>query len=211
MDVLFNVCLSLNPIPFHLRILGLIWLFLHDFTRQKPIPSLSCPYITAMWLQRLHRSGLWLQYRPPKERKEEKRISVENLTVYVDIVCQFALCTLNFFLSNHEFLLVVYMNLMKFICIERNHSICCTTATSEVHSFKLKNKWKSSREIFLNHFLFTCVEVWMESLFDKKLPGNFIKKNLQHRCFLVNIVEFLRSTVLKSICKRLLFRHSQSK
>ena len=30
-----------------------------------------------------------------KETKEEKRISVENLTGYDDIICDFALCTFN--------------------------------------------------------------------------------------------------------------------
>ena len=30
-----------------------------------------------------------------EETKEEKRISVENLTEYDDIVCEFALCTFN--------------------------------------------------------------------------------------------------------------------
>ena len=42
-----------------------------------------------------------------KETKEEKRISVENLAGYDDIVCEFALCT-----SCREFLLVVHMNLV---------------------------------------------------------------------------------------------------
>ena len=32
-----------------------------------------------------------------KETKEEKIISVENLTGYDDIVCEFALCTFNLF------------------------------------------------------------------------------------------------------------------
>ena len=32
-----------------------------------------------------------------KETKEEKRISVENLTEYDDIVCEFALCSFNLF------------------------------------------------------------------------------------------------------------------
>ena len=33
---------------------------------------------------------------------------------------------------------------------------------------------------------------------------NFIMKRLQHICFPVNIVKFLRTTILKKICKRLL-------
>ena len=33
---------------------------------------------------------------------------------------------------------------------------------------------------------------------------NFIKKRLQHRCFLVNIAKFLRTFILKNILKGLL-------
>ena len=33
--------------------------------------------------------------KKPKETKEEKRISVQNLTGYDNIVCDFALCTFN--------------------------------------------------------------------------------------------------------------------
>ena len=45
------------------------------------------------------------------------------------------------------------------------------------------------------------------SLF-KKVPDhqacNFLKKRLQHRCFLVHIAKFLRTPLLKNICERLL-------
>ena len=48
----------------------------------------------------------------------------------------------------------------------------------------------------------------LESLF-KKVAGlkarNFIKKRHQHRCFPVNIAEFLRVPIPKNICERLLF------
>ena len=33
---------------------------------------------------------------------------------------------------------------------------------------------------------------------------NFIRKRLQHRCFPVKLVKFLRTLILKSICERLL-------
>ena len=36
--------------------------------------------------------------------------------------------------------------------------------------------------------------------------GKFIKKRLQNRCFLENIVPFLRTAILKNICERLLLR-----
>ena len=38
-----------------------------------------------------------------KETKEEKRISVENLTEYDDIVCEYALCTFNLFDQDMDF------------------------------------------------------------------------------------------------------------
>ena len=47
-----------------------------------------------------------------KETKEDKRISVKDLTGYDYIVREFALCTFNFTWSNGEFLLAVHMNLM---------------------------------------------------------------------------------------------------
>ena len=50
------------------------------------------------------------------------------------------------------------------------------------------------------------------SIFDK-IPGlqacDFIKNRLQFRCFVVNIVKFLRTPVLKNICERLLLTCKQ--
>ena len=44
----------------------------------------------------------------------------------------------------------------------------------------------------------------LESIFNK-VAGlqacNFIKKRLQHRCFPVHIVKFLRTSILKNICE----------
>ena len=36
----------------------------------------------------------------------------------------------------------------------------------------------------------------------------FIKKKLQHRCFPLNIVQFLKTYVLKNICERLLLQYT---
>ena len=49
----------------------------------------------------------------------------------------------------------------------------------------------------------------LESLFNKVVNKlikliNFIKKRLQHRCFPVKCMKFLRTPILKNICKRLL-------
>ena len=48
----------------------------------------------------------------------------------------------------------------------------------------------------------------LESLLNK-VPGlkacNFIEKKLQHRCFPMKFAKFLRTTILKNICERLLF------
>ena len=35
---------------------------------------------------------------------------------------------------------------------------------------------------------------------------NFIEKRLHHRCFPVNIAKFLRTPILKNVCKRLLLK-----
>ena len=47
-----------------------------------------------------------------KETKEGKRISVENLTRYNDIICKFDMCTFNLLDRSREFFLVVHMNLL---------------------------------------------------------------------------------------------------
>ena len=44
------------------------------------------------------------------------------------------------------------------------------------------------------------------SFFSDMKACNFIKKRLQHRCFSVNIVKFLRAPFWKNICKPLLLR-----
>ena len=59
-----------------------------------------------------------------KETKKEKRISDENLTGYDDVVCEFALCTFNL-LDRVVNLLIVHMNLMKFMCNEINRNMKC--------------------------------------------------------------------------------------
>ena len=41
-----------------------------------------------------------LRRQKAKETKEEKRISVEDLTGYDDIVCEFALCTFNLLIES---------------------------------------------------------------------------------------------------------------
>ena len=51
----------------------------------------------------------------------------------------------------------------------------------------------------------------LESLFNK-VAGlsacSFIKKRLQHRCFPVKLAKFLRTSILKNICERLLLKIS---
>ena len=49
----------------------------------------------------------------------------------------------------------------------------------------------------------TCVGVFLYKIAGLK-ACNFIKKRLQHRYFSVNIAKFLRITILKNICERLL-------
>ena len=44
----------------------------------------------------------------------------------------------------------------------------------------------------------------LDSYFNKERKATLLKKRLKHSCFLVNIVEFLRSPTLKNICERML-------
>ena len=41
-------------------------------------------------------------------------------------------------------------------------------------------------------------------------PCNYIKKQLQHRCFPLNIAEFWRTSNLKNICEQLLLKFNES-
>ena len=146
------------------------------------------------------------------------------------------------------------------MCNERNHSICYTTTTYKVGTFKNKNKrnhWDTFLFIIFFSFISVCSQlqicynrntllrhsIWWERnelinqskdiigsgwkqcsitkvllknvtiftgkylcwslFFNKEILSNFIKKMLKHRCFLVNIAEFLGSPVLKNIYERL--------
>ena len=40
----------------------------------------------------------------------------------------------------------------------------------------------------------------------KNFACNFIKKRLQHRCFLVKLAKFVRKSIFKNICERLLIQ-----
>ena len=78
---------------------------------------------------------------------------------YNGIVCDFALCTFNLLdrVVNISWLLcefnVVYVQRQKY-------SICYTTTTCKVHTFKSNKKRKLFRDIFVYHFLFcTCLSV----------------------------------------------------
>ena len=71
---------------------------------------------------------------------------MENLTGYFQLTR-----------SSREFLLVVHMNLMQFMWNERNHGICYTITTYELHTLKNKNKIKSLRYIFGYIFCFISV------------------------------------------------------
>ena len=68
------------------------------------------------------------------------------------------------------------------------------------------------RAVFINLVIFIgkhlCWSVFFNE--DGSLQScDFIEKRLQHRCFPVNIVKFLRTPVLKNICERL-FKHFPS-
>ena len=48
--------------------------------------------------------------------------------------------------------------------------------------------------------IFTGKHLWWSSLW----PATFLKKKLQHRCFSVNIVEFLRTSLVTASNRRVL-------
>ena len=72
-----------------------------------------------------------------KETKEENRIPIENLMGYDDIISEFALYILTYLIGSW-----IYRGCSEESNDQRNHSICYTTTTSEVHTFKNKNKRK---------------------------------------------------------------------
>ena len=62
----------------------------------------------------------------------------------------------------------------------------------------------------LIHFTSTAPDAFRR--YRNEILGNeFIKKRLQHRCFPLNKVEFLRTPTLKNICERLLLSTKSSK
>ena len=72
------------------------------------------------------------------------------------------------------------------------------------------NKRCSIKKTFLKNFAIFTGKRLCRSLFFNQNVGlqayNFIKKRLQHRCFPDNAVKFLRITILKNICERLLVK-----
>ena len=88
-------------------------------------------------------------------------ISVENLTGYDDIVCEFALCTFNLL---YRFVNFSWLFNVVYMCNERSHSICYTTTTYEVHAIKNQNKIKSLlRDIFVYHETFSRLGLFIRS------------------------------------------------
>ena len=67
--------------------------------------------------------------------------------------------------------------------------------------------------ITLNNKLLSCKNhkssYWRCSVKErvfKNFVSNFIKKRLQHRCFLVKLAKFLRTSIFQKICERLLLQ-----
>ena len=89
-------------------------------------------------------------------------------------------------------------------------SIFDPKASKEVyHHIKFRKSVMNRRCSNKNFLIFKGRHQCWNLFFDKNaglLACNFIKKRLQHRCFLANIHKFLRTPVLKNICERLLLR-----
>ena len=58
--------------------------------------------------------------------------------------------------------------------------------------------------LLCSFFLIAPVLEFLHNKFASLQICNFIRKRLQHRCFPVKLVKFLRTLILKSICERLL-------
>ena len=79
----------------------------------------------------------------------------------------------------------------------------------------MQNQQKQPPEVFYiksgsKNFLIFIRKHVQKSLFNKVAclkACNFTKKRLQHRCFPMNIANFLRSHSLKNSCERLLLNH----
>ena len=88
------------------------------------------------------------------------------------------------------------------------------TSKEFYHQIKISEKYNEQKvfykKIVLNNFAIFTEKHLCWYLFFNKNAGlqawNFIKKRLQHRCFLVNIAKFLRTAIFKNICERLLLR-----
>ena len=72
--------------------------------------------------------------------------------------------------------------------------------------FRSSHRRCSIEKTILKHFVTFTGKHLCRGLFFNKIAGhqvcNFIKKRLQHRCFLANITKFIRRPVLKNIWKR---------
>ena len=55
----------------------------------------------------------------------------------------------------------------------------------------------------------TCAESLLNTIAGLQ-PCNYIKKYLQHRCFPVNIVKFLRTSILRNICEQMLLKFNET-
>ena len=65
------------------------------------------------------------------------------------------------------------------------------------------------KSVLKDFVIFTGKQLCWSLFFNKNVvlqACNFIKKKLQHRCFLENTAKFLRAAILKNICERLLLR-----
>ena len=88
------------------------------------------------------------------------------------------------------------------------------TSKEFYHHIKISEKFNEQKvfykKIALKNFTTFTEKYLCSCLFFKKNAGlqacSFIKKRLQHSCFLMNIAKFLRTPVLKNICERLLLR-----
>ena len=83
--------------------------------------------------------------------------------------------------------------------------------------FTMNNK-KQPPEVFFkkaapkNFSILTGKRVMLDSLFNQAADlqvYNFIKKRFQHKCFSRNFAKFLKMSILKKVCERLLLHNTE--
>ena len=124
--------------------------FILSFTR---LHSWMCIRIcTFRFKKHIHKQKAKESREEKRKRKETKEWQQKENAVVTNCICgkfnviqhhvSLQICSMYFYPSwlSHEFLLVVHINLMYFVCNERSCDICYTITACEVLTFKNEKK-----------------------------------------------------------------------